>query len=739
MKLLLWRPLALLFFGLGSQAFCQNAPDSLSRTLQEVVVAANRSADSLKKVPQEIKVISAGTIRMFQPQTTADLLQSSANVFVQKSQQGGGSPVLRGFEANRICLVIDGVRMNNAIYRGGHLQNVLTIDSWSLDRVEVLQGPASVMYGSDALGGVLHFVTRKPELARAGQKQAFSSNMFFRYGSANQEKTAHAGFNVGFRKFAALTSLTFSSFGDLMMGKNKDFFPDSTEFGKRNFYVRRINGKDSSIRNSNPNLQTGSGYSQFDLVQRFRFQPKPNQEHGLNVQISTSTDVPRYDRLTETRKGLPRYAEWYYGPQKRVLLAYDFEQRNDTVRPTRIFHIGANHQWIEESRNTRNFRSDNRSVRLERLQVSGFNLDYKLKDGAHTLRLGGDFQGNDLVSTAQKVSVSGTGNSPESTRYPDGTNQFYNSGIFLSHSWDVHPKITLSEAFRGGFTHLNSTFKDKSFYPFPFSEIKQTNFVYSGSLGLVFRPEPATKLSALVSTGFRSPNIDDLAKIFDSSPGTLIVPNPNLKPEKTITSELNFDARISNAIRWQGAAYYTFLYDAIVTDSFSFAGSGTAEYNGQMSQVFANQNQSEAFITGYSTGFLYQISKAVSAEGSVSYTYGRVVQTGRHIPLDHIPPVVSRLAISYEKASSRLMLYVLYNGHKKIKDYRLNGEDNEAYAPVNGMPSWYTINLRFQHTINSHFDVYGGIENILDMRYRSFSSGINGAGRNLSCTLKARL
>jgi CheY-like chemotaxis protein len=91
--------------------------------------------------------------------------------------------------------------------------------------------------------------------------------------------------------------------------------------------------------------------------------------------------------------------------------------------------------------------------------------------------------------------------------------------------------------------------------------------------------------------------------------------------------------------------------------------------------------------------------------------------------------------LSYEQIADNLM----YNGQKKIKDYRLNGEDNEAYAPVNGMPSWYTINLRFQHTINSHFDVYGGIENILDMRYRSFSSGINGAGRNFSLTLKARL
>lgn len=113
-----------------------------------------------KNIAQQIQVLNTDFIRSQQSQTTADLLNSSGNVFVQKSQMGGGSVVIRGFEANRISLVIDGVKLNNIIYRSGHLQNILSMDNNYLDRVEILYGPSSTIYGSDALGGAIYLSTK---------------------------------------------------------------------------------------------------------------------------------------------------------------------------------------------------------------------------------------------------------------------------------------------------------------------------------------------------------------------------------------------------------------------------------------------------------------------------------------------------------------------------------------------------------------------------------------------------
>src|SRR5687768_11473339 len=158
------------------------------KDMDEVIIYSNKFAEQRKNIVQKIDVVSAQRIALMNTQNTGDLLAGTGNVFVQKSQQGGSSPVIRGFEASRVLLVIDGIRMNNAIYRSGHLQNVITVDQNMLERIEVLYGPASTLYGSDALGGVVHMRTRNPKLSLT-DKRAVRGSAFTRYSSANNEKT----------------------------------------------------------------------------------------------------------------------------------------------------------------------------------------------------------------------------------------------------------------------------------------------------------------------------------------------------------------------------------------------------------------------------------------------------------------------------------------------------------------------------------------------------------------------
>ncbi len=169
---------------------------------------------------------------------------------MQRSQQGGGSPMLRGFEASRVLMMIDGVRMNNLIYRAGHLQNIITVDNNMLDRAEILFGPSSTVYGSDALGGVIHFYTRNPVLSTSESLQA-GGNAFIRTGSANEEKTGHFDLNLGWKRFASLTSFTYSDFGDLKMGENVNSALGEP-FGVRYQYAQRRpdNSGDVLVANS---------------------------------------------------------------------------------------------------------------------------------------------------------------------------------------------------------------------------------------------------------------------------------------------------------------------------------------------------------------------------------------------------------------------------------------------------------------------------------------------------------
>ncbi|RMG80430.1 MAG: TonB-dependent receptor, partial [Bacteroidetes bacterium] len=291
--------------------------------LSEIVVIGRRD-DRPEEVPFQVKNIDQKEIAFVNPQTSADALSSLGGVFVQKSQMGGGSPVIRGFEANRVLLVVDGVRMNNAIYRNGHLQNAITVDNSILERMEVIFGPGSLMYGSDALGGVVHFRSKDPKLYFGDKPGGYlmEGGAYTRFSSANEEKTIHADLNYGQKNWGSLTSFTFTDFGDLRAGSKR---PKGYEtFGQRRYFIKR-KGVDQRLENvivhrdssTTPNydLQVGTAYSQMDFLQKIRFQPNEKVYFIGNFQYSTTSNVPRYDALTDTLGSAKelKWAEWYYG------------------------------------------------------------------------------------------------------------------------------------------------------------------------------------------------------------------------------------------------------------------------------------------------------------------------------------------------------------------------------------------------------------------------------------------
>jgi hemoglobin/transferrin/lactoferrin receptor protein len=711
------------------------SPDSIPHSLNEVIISTSKFEETRRTVPQDIQVITPLQIRYAQAQTTADLLSNTAGVFVQRSQMGGGSPVLRGFEASRILLVIDGVRMNNLIYRSGHLQNVITTDNNSLERVEVLFGPGSTMYGSDALGGVIHLYTRNPAFSDSTGSLNTHGNAFTRWGSVNSEKMGHLDFNIGGRRWASFTSITFSDFGDIKGGSNANPFYASP-YGERAFYADRINGRDTLVKNKDRYRQVQSAYSQYDLLQKISFRQSDRLMHTLNLQFSNSSDVPRYDRLTDADgNGGLRFAEWYYGPQTRFMGAYHL------LLKTPFSYFGqvkatASYQWVEESRYTRRFGNDVRSERTEQVNVGAITIDFLHLGDRHRMNLGTDVQMNNLSSTAQNRNIATGGITPVDTRYPDGDNNMTTFSLYMSESWTLAPGLTLTDGFRIGYSSLRSNFRDTTFFRFPFNEVSQNNLVYSGSIGLVHVPTDDLKFSALFSTGFRVPNVDDLAKVFESGAGTIVVPNEKIDPEQTWTGEIGITKVYDGRSSWENILFYTRFLDAIVVGDFSYQGRDSIIYDGQLSRVVAAQNTGEAYVYGFTSSYRARLLEDFRISLQASYTYGRIKTDSSDTPLDHIPPFVLRMGLEYTHGSFRSDFFVMYNGWKRLKDYNLNGEDNLQYATPDGMPAWMTLNWRVSYKAPKNITIEAGIDNLLDTQYRVFASGINGPGRNLFGVLR---
>ncbi len=711
--------------------------DTTMNSLNEVIISANKSAETRKTISQQVQLMTARDISLAQAQSTADLLSNTAGIFVQRSQMGGGSPVLRGFEASRILLMIDGVRLNNLIYRSGHLQNILSLDNNSLERVEVLFGPSSTMYGSDALGGVIHMFTQRPEFAATGEKRRLKVNAFSRFGSVNSEFTGHVDVNTGGKKLASFTSLTWSSFGDLRGGENQNPFYGGT-YSVRPYYAERVNGVDSLVKNADRYLQVQSAYHQYDLIQKFAYAPNEFITHGLNIQYSNTGNIPRYDRLTDPEGEGLRFAEWYYGPGERLLLAWDLNIKNSNFFFQQM-HAGINYQLVEESRHQRRFGKSALQHRVEEVGVAGLSIDCKRLSRDHVLHLGADAQFNRLVSTAEEENIETGARAPLDTRYPDGDNIMNNAAVYLSHTWKINQHLTLNDGVRLGVSSLKSNFEDTTFFRFPFREVSQQNVVYSGSLGLIHIPNDDLKLSLLLSSGFRVPNVDDLAKVFETTPGSLIVPNEDLKPEKTITGEIGITKIYNGKTTWENTLYYTSFFDAIVTDEYAYKGSDSIEYDGVMSRVLASQNKDRAFIYGFASGLRTKLVEDLLFSLNASYTYGRVKTDSTDVPLDHIPPFVMRMGISYTWYHFHSDFYVNYNGWKRLKDYSGSGEDNLQYATPDGMPAWFTVNMRASYRLNKCITVQAGVDNIFDTQYRVFASGINAPGRNVFGVLRFNL
>lgn len=712
-----------------------------SYELNELVISGTRSENRRSELAQQISVISKKEIAFQNSTTTADLLQQSGEVLVQKSQFGGGSPVMRGFEASRILMVVDGVRMNNAIYRAGHLQNIITIDQTLLENVELASGPGSLMYGSDALGGVIHFTTINPALSVA-DKLLTDVHAFVRYSTAANEKTGHIDINLGGKKFASLTSFTYSDLADLHTGSVPNADNKYGSFNFRPFYQDIINGVDTILQNADSTLQISTGYTQTDAMQKFLFQASENVSHMLNFQYSTSGDIPRYDRLTDPgdEPGSLAQGDWYYGPQQRMLVAYDLNITS-TGKLFNDLRLVASYQDIQESRYTRGFGGANRTGRIEDVTVTGLNIDLSKKLNKHQINYGAEVYLNDVQSSAERENIEDGEITPASTRYPDGGSTMQNAGIYVSHILKfAGDKWALNDGLRFNASMLHAAFTDTSFYPFPFDAIDQNSSAVTGSLGLVFMPDKSWRIALIGSTGYRSPNVDDLTKIFDSEPGSIVVPIADLKPEYTYNADLNINKEIADRVQLQATGFYTRFSNILTTQSGTFNGEDSIMYDGALSAVKTTVNAGKAYLYGINAGINADITDILSVTSVITYTYGRIETDSTPYPLDHIPPVYGRTGINLQFTKCRAEIFALYNGWKNIEDYNIvGGEDNEQYATPDGMPSWYTLNIKAAYQFNKNIQLQGGCENLLDLNYRVFSSGIGAPGRNIFITLRGTL
>lgn len=705
-------------------------------SIENVIVSAKRWEEDRSEIPHTIEVITPKDIELQNPQTAADMLSQSGHVYVQKSQLGGGSPMIRGFATNRVLLVVDNVRMNTAIFRSGNLQNVISLDANSLANSEVIFGPASVIYGSDAIGGVMEFNTLSPKYAY-GNDYLIDGSVLTRYSTANKERTGSFNLSLGLENWGFLTSFTYSKFDDLRMGSNG---PDEY---LRPFYQTRLNGVDTFFVNSDPELQINSGYEQINFMQKINFKPNEDWEFKYGFHYSTSSNVPRYDRLIELRNGSPRSAEWYYGPQKWMMnnlsiTNYSVNTLFDLSQVVLAF------QNFEESRNDRNYKSSTLRSRTEKVNAFSANIDFvKNINSQSQIYYGIETIINKVYSTGEKTNINNGVKSAESTRYPDGST--WNSyGAYLAYKNKLSDKYILQTGIRYNLVDINAEF-DTTFFPFPFTNAELNTGALTASAGLVWHPQKDWQINFNLSTGFRAPNIDDIGKVFDSEPGSVVVPNPNLKSEYVYSAELGLMKVFASNLKLELVGFYSYLQDALVRRDFTLEGQDSIIYDGALSKVESIQNAAFAFSYGLQGVIDFNFARNFKLTSKINYQQGKEEDdSGNKVPLRHSPPLFGTTRLVYDDNKYSVIIYADYNGEISYNNLAPSEREKTAiYASdENGnpySPAWFTLNLKLGIRVIDNLLINVSVENILDKRYRTYSSGITAPGRNFITSVKYNL
>ncbi len=672
--------------------------------LPDIVLSENIKIPLAEKHPV-FSIKPSGPMRLISQ--TANLISSTSPIVVQESQPGGGSPNYRGMEANRLLLIIDGVPLNNAIYRSGHIQSSSTINPFFIESFSLVSGPASVAYGNGAMGGGLIFNTKSP----SGKNEIYFNQQFE---SSSNAVVINLEANYQTNNISHITLFSLKSAENLKMGSNRIH-------GYKNW------GNEQIATNKNEQLYTD--FNQIDFLHKSRYITNNKSSFLFNTQYSTSSNIFRFDKMNDIKDGDAKYTRWYYGPQDRFLQKIKHTYKQNTILFEKL-NTYLSFQDLKESRHTQKSEEIFLNNRSENVKIYDFNMDFSKKINLATIVYGTGLRNQKILSTA--TLSNGNTISYNTTRYPDGGSSVKDVFAYGQANLKLNKKLDLLVGLRWNNSDLLAKFNDSTFN-FQFIETKNSSFVKS--LLISYSASEFTKINLSYYGGFRNPNIDDIGKVFSKDGVNVVVPNDELEAEYANNIELNFKYSIP-IWKIELQLFNTQIKNAISRGYGSINGLDSIYYDGEIMRVQMNKNIAGANIKGVSFSTQLNTYNNFSITARCNYLNGL---THEKRPLAHIPPFNAMVSLDYTARENLFNFYINYSAFKKAEHYDDAGVDNLEEATIDGNPSWYTLNLNYTRDFKKTMTFGFGITNILDIHYKTFASGISASGRNFIISLSSRL
>lgn len=651
--------------------------DSAVKNLDELVVRAQRTKQQKKRVPFSMEVLQKQTIQELGARTTPEALAAVNGVFVQKTNHGGGSPFVRGLTGNQTLILVDGVRMNNAIFRYGPNQYLNIIDPFTIQQIEVAKGTGSVQYGSDAMGGVIQVITAEPEYEANGKR--VQGGLLGRLVNRGMEQTGRGRLQYGSQRFAVQGGVSVRQFGDLY-------------------------GGDTTGR------QSPSGYKEraFDIKGKLLLGSRA--ELTLAHQWVRQQDVPVYHKVK-----LENFALNNTALQQRSLSYAKLVVPTDKAWAKELSVIASFQQGIEERESRKNSATTERHEKDD-IQTAGLTIDLaSAVKPWWRINSGVELYHDRVGSRTKDINLSSGNTTDKRGLYPNGAT-YGNYSLFSLHHLSLNRWIAeLGVRYNTFAIGIADTTLGKV-------KLHPSSFVYNA--GVLYQVDSRHGLFANFSTGYRAPNVDDM--------GTLgivdfryEVPAANLKPERSRNAELGYRYN-SAAVSIEASAYYLQLENLIAR--VQVPGKVINGYN-----VYQKENVERAYVKGAEASVKIRLLRNLMLQAGAAYAYGQ--NETRNEPLRRTPPFNGRALLQYRNNGFHAAFELAAADRQ---DRLAKGDRDDNRIPVGGTPGFQVMNLYGGYRFKA-VAINAGLNNLANVDYRTHGSGINGMGRSLWCSLSMGL
>lgn len=651
------------------------------RTYEDVVVTARRDEVASFDAARSTTTVSADWLAERLPRTTPEALMESTGVWVQKTNHGGGSPFIRGLVGNQILVVVDGIRLNNSTFRLGPNQYLATIDPAQAASIEVVRGSGSVLYGSDALGGVVQVVSRRPQFSSDGA--AWMGTLIPKYTGQGMERGGRLDLEGRSARAAIVGGISVRRFGDLVAGGSLG-------------------------------IEAPSGYDEIAGDAKALFRVSRSSLLTLAYQHLHQNDVPRFDQVAQ--RGFARYA---FDPQIRRLSYAKLQTFAHSPWMRSITTTASLHQSSER----RVRQQQVSSVRItEQDDVGTIGLTAEAKAIPSSLLsfvYGVEYYRDRIGSTRRDVDTASGSAVERRGLYPDAATAA-SAAVFTHGTVDLG-RFTVELGAR--YTQYKVTADDPRFGR---TAIARGSLV--ANVGSVYALTPGVNLFASVAQGFRAPNLDDLSTLGSFDFG-VEVPSPALSPERALSYEIGTKAR-GGLASGSVALFRIDLTDLIDRVRSTFEGSSL--YEGQ--QVYRRANVGGAYIHGFETDFEWLTIPSVALFGNLAYAYGQ--QTTTDQPVRRIPPLHGALGLRWQ-ATGRLGIQGVLRSAGK-QDRLAPGDLEDHRIARGGTPAWQVVDVHGRYAASARLEIVGGLQNVFNEPYRIHGSGIDGPGRSFWSGAKVR-